>query len=651
MKKLSYLFSMVVLILSLNACGVFEGGESSPSKVKYPNSVQATWKDEFNQAEKLFESKQYGPAEKAYKDFINKYPYNELTDKSNFRLGQIAMLRQNYGQAVEVFKSIIQKSPDPAMKSKSNVKMAICHYRQKNFGEAAADLSAVEEKYIDEREKVKVGVFGVKSAQELKEDLNKKAYYYALLLDVYEPLSEADINEKFGSENISKIEVRNKFKEWVDLSTPPETIDRRLQKYRGKFSGPYLDYKLGKSYFDAKQNSKAQEYLKKYVSKNPNHDYVASAKKMLSSMGVSAPAVSNKGKGGPQVLVGVILPLSGKYEQYGNNILKGMQCGSGEKAECNGASNIRLLVKDSAGDPQKAAALVDELVDQDKVNMIVGPLTSSEVESVAKSANSKGIPLLALAQKKGIPELGENIFRFSLTPASQVEALLKYAANTKKAKRFGVLYPSSNYGQEFLAEFEKLSSQYGAKVISKQSFSATKSDLSDEVRQLKTSVSEVKQGTKIFDGIFIPDSYLTMAKLAPALQKSEIQDILTFGTNAWNDASLPSKIGSTLSNAFFVDIYFRDSSQSSVQTFVKEFQAAFNYPPSTLEAMGYDAARFLGQAFAGKKISKKEEIKPALMQVHGYQGATGLKGFLGDREAEVSPFILGVDANGIKEIQ
>jgi len=309
------------------------------------------------------------------------------------------------------------------------------------------------------------------------------------------------------------------------------------------------------------------------------------------------------------------------------------------------------VVRDSAGDPQKDQALVDELVKQEKVVAIVGPLASTEVESVVRGAQANGVTLLALAQKKGVPALGENVFRFSLTPAAQVQALLNYMTHKKNAKTFGVLYPNNNYGQEFLSEFEKSAPDFGAKVTAKQSFSSNSADPLNEVRQLKLSVSEVKQGGKGFDAVFIPDSYLTMGKLAPAMAQVDLGNVTALGTNAWNDASLPSKIGAYLKDALFVDIYFRDSNQSVVQSFVRDFQAAFSYPPSTLEAMGFDAIRFLGEAFSMKKVGKKEDVKPALMQVRGYQGVTGLKGFQADREAEVQPFILGVDATGIKELQ
>jgi len=642
-KTVLALFFSSLMLFSLSACD-YVADSGTGAKVKYPNAVQSPWREEFNRAEKTFDAKNYKDAEKLYRDFLQKYPYNELSDKSEFRLGQIAMLAPDYPKAIALFQGIVKKSPDPAMKSKAQAKIGICYFRQKNYGETLAAYANVDEKYLDDREKVKMASLALQASDAVKDDLNKKAYYYAVLYDTYGPLTDAEIGSRYGTEATPRAEVASKFKEWIGLVTPPETLDKRLFKYKGK-SAPTIEYKIGKSYYEAKNKSQAESYLKNFVSKNPNNEYAGEARKMLVALGSSVP--STKG----MAAVGVILPLSGKYEQYGTSTLRGMECAVSVKPECKGVTNIRLVVKDSAGDPAKIPALVDELLNKDKVIAILGPLPSAEAEVAAKESQSKNVIMLALAQKKGLTGLSNNLFRFSLTPPVQVDALVRYGSVDKKIKRYAVLYPNSNYGQEFAGEFEKSVTDLGGKVVSKVSFNAAKADPSAEVRQLKLNVNEMKEGAKPFDAIFIPDSYMTLAKLAPVLATAGLNDILSLGTNAWNDPSLPSRIGSSLNQAVFVDVFYRDSQQPAVQSFVRDFQAAYGYAPSTLEAMGYDAARILGQALSVGKANKREDVKAALLGTKGYKGVTGLHGFRSDREAIIDPYIIGVEATGFKELK
>ncbi|MBF0491620.1 MAG: penicillin-binding protein activator [Deltaproteobacteria bacterium] len=645
MKKTISSIILVLMLLFLNHCGTT--GSVSPSKVKYPNAVSSEAKTDFNRAEKLFETANYEEADKLYKAYLKQYPYNELSDKSDFRLGQILMLRQNYAQAVQSFKALIKKSPSLEIKSKSNLKLALCYYRLQKMGETLSSFAMVEPKYADPREKVKMSSVALKILG--KEDVNKRAFYLALLVDEYEGFSDdAEIQKQFGKEAPSKAEVEKQFQEWVKLATPIEAIDRRLLDYRGKSSGASLDFKIGKSYYESKNNAKAKEYLKRYVSKYPKHNFVEEANKILAGLGAAAvPVIDNKNG----IKIGVILPLSGKLEQYGNYALKGMECAASLKPECKGGvSNVKLLVKDSMGDAQKSATLVEELV-KEKVSLILGPLPSAEVETAAAKAKELGVVLVALSQKKDIPALGENIFRFSLTPAAQTRAILKHLSSQKDQNHLAIFYPNNNYGQEFLSEFESQVSGYGVKIVSKQSFAPTKADLTGELRQLKLNSTNVKENGKLFDSIFIPDSYQNIGKIAAGFEKAELSGLSVIGSNAWNDASIISKFNNSLNSGLFVDLYFKDSTKEITQNFNREFQNAYSYAPSSLEAMGYDIVRFVSQALGNKKVSAKDQVKSALVQIQNYNGVTGLKGFDDSREALISPVFIGVDANGFKEIQ
>ncbi len=639
--KFSRLCLVLVVLIFSSSCGLMS--DSGGGKVKYPNAVQAAWREDFNQAEKSFNAKNYTDAEKRFKNYVQNYPYNELSDQANFRLGQIAMLKPDYAKAVAIFSLLIEKSPDPAVRSKARVKLGLCKYRQKDYAGALSAFSQADVKYLDEKEKVKMASFAIFSSYQLKEDLNRRAFYYAVLYDAYEPLSEQEIINRYGAgnETISKADVKARLKEWVDLSTPSEALDKRLYNYSGKYSRAYVSFKLGKSFYESKNNKRAQDYLREYLSKYPNQEYSAQATKMLAATGSSAPVAKAK-SGGSTVAIGVILPLSGKYEQYGNNALKGMECAASVKPECqSGVGNVRLVVKDSMGDPQKVPGLISELVDKEQVVAIIGPLPSSEVDAAAKEAQAKNVTLLALAQKKEVTNLGNNIFRFSLTPATQMRSLLQFASK-KGLKEFDILYPKNNYGEEFLEEFQRSASSFGVKLNSKASFAQNQADLSSSLNQLKLGSN---------NALFIPDSYLTVGKIAPLVAKAGKGDVVALGTNAWNDPSLPSRIGTYLKQAYYVDIYNRDSSVPIAQSFVREFQAAYNYAPSTLEAMGYDAVRILGQALGSKKVSRREDVRGALLQQKNYQGVTGLKGFKSDRESEVIPFILGVTGSGNQQVQ
>ncbi len=174
----------------------------------------------------------------------------------------------------------------------------------------------------------------------------------------------------------------------------------------------------------------------------------------------------------------------------------------------------------------------------------------------------------------------------------------------------------------------------------------------NELRQLKLSISKASPEIPLgFNALVIPDSYTAVLNLLPQLKSLGIESVLLLGTNAWNDPQLASRSNGQLGGSVFLDIYFKESQNPRVRSFVQEYQTAFGQQPATLEAMGYDTIGFLGKVASGKKTLRPEEFREALMTTNGYEGVTGLQAFTSHREAQVRPYLLTVEGDQIKEVE
>ena len=69
----------------------------------------------------------------------------------------------------------------------------------------------------------------------------------------------------------------------------------------------------------------------------------------------------------------MLLPLSGRQESTGQQILAAIELAR-ERLEASGAPTPELVIRDSQGDPEVTDAFVRELVQQEKVIAILGPL-------------------------------------------------------------------------------------------------------------------------------------------------------------------------------------------------------------------------------------------------------------------------------------
>ena len=94
--------------------------------------------------------------------------------------------------------------------------------------------------------------------------------------------------------------------------------------------------------------------------------------------------VAQPGGGRARGTLGVVLPLSGRYASYGEATLKGILLATGhfdarDQRPSNGAaarppSGIRLLIRDTGGDPARAAAATRELAARAEVSAVLGPM-------------------------------------------------------------------------------------------------------------------------------------------------------------------------------------------------------------------------------------------------------------------------------------
>ena len=72
--------------------------------------------------------------------------------------------------------------------------------------------------------------------------------------------------------------------------------------------------------------------------------------------------------------VGCLLPLTGKYGRFGKSVLDAMLLGARAFQSPEGkGSSIRLLVRDTQGEPEVAVEQLRELAEDPNVVGIVGP--------------------------------------------------------------------------------------------------------------------------------------------------------------------------------------------------------------------------------------------------------------------------------------
>jgi len=327
----------------------------------------------------------------------------------------------------------------------------------------------------------------------------------------------------------------------------------------------------------------------------------------------------------------------------------------------------RFIYRDTAIEGVAAAPLVSSLTDDDKVMAVIGPLLGAMAGDAARRAQQEMVPMLTLAQTEGLPELGNFIFRDTLTAEQQVKVLIDYAMANGNIS-FSILRPENRLGEKMSAAFVAELEKAGGEIIDIVSYPDDSTDFRKQTQQLLWEDREVKIPVTItetgeeeevpeleyplppFDALFIPDYADRVSQITPQLVFYGIKDVTLLGINGWNSPDLITKAGRFLKNAVFVDTFYPDSKKPEVQRFMELYRQTYQEEPTILSAQGFDMATLLLQIIDDPEVKNRDDLRRKLDNLDHYLGVTGTTGFDPYGEAIKALYRLGVKHGRVVEL-
>jgi len=165
------------------------------------------------------------------------------------------------------------------------------------------------------------------------------------------------------------------------------------------------------------------------------------AKKML----IAAAAFSFTGLATAQdtVKMGALATLEGAFTVLGEDGMRGVQMALEEFGHRAGGKSIELITGASDASPDSAVRAARKLVEQDGVQVLVGPLSGSEGLAIKDYAKTQPevtfLNGVSAAQDTTLRSPAENFFRFSTDGAQWMAGLGEYVYNEKGYRSVAVL--------------------------------------------------------------------------------------------------------------------------------------------------------------------------------------------------------------------
>ena len=138
---------------------------------------------------------------------------------------------------------------------------------------------------------------------------------------------------------------------------------------------------------------------------------------------------------GKEVKIGFAFSMTGAAAAYGATQKNGAQLAIDEINAAAGADGLKIVAvfDDDASVPQQGVNVFNKFINADKVAIIIGPTLSNTAQVTDRIAQQAGVPVLAISNTaKGITEIGDFIFRDSLTEAVVIPNTIR-VANAGKA--------------------------------------------------------------------------------------------------------------------------------------------------------------------------------------------------------------------------
>jgi branched-chain amino acid transport system substrate-binding protein len=284
---------------------------------------------------------------------------------------------------------------------------------------------------------------------------------------------------------------------------------------------------------------------------------------------------------------------------------------------------LQLTVYDSAGDAEKARAFAKRLIEQDRVDLIVGGSTTGETMAVVPLIEQAGMPFISLAGAVVIVEpVKKWVFK---TPHSDRQACERIFADMKGRgmTRIALISGAGGFDKSMRGQCMGVAKNFGIEVVADEAYGAGDTDMTAQLSKIKSTpgVQAVLncgfgQGPAI-----VTKNYKQLGIAAPLYQSHGVasKGYIQLAGDAAEGVRLPAAallVAETLPDA--------DPQKKVVLGYKREYESRFKSDVSTFGGHAYDGLMIAVEALKKAGSTDKARVRDAIESVRGLMGTAGV---------------------------
>lgn len=345
--------------------------------------------------------------------------------------------------------------------------------------------------------------------------------------------------------------------------------------------------------------------------------------------GKTGGAVSSGAKNAAKI--GFTAALTGGAAAYGKSEEEGVRLAV-EEINKKGDFPIDLLVEDTKAVPADSMNATKKLI-QEKVSMIIGPMTSNEAKAAGPIIQNAKVPSLEISvTAENITDIGDCIFRNSVPESKNIPQTVKKTHKLLGYKTAAILYAHDNE-QHVTAQkyFQKTMEEEGVKVIDVETFGSKDSEYSAQLTNIQHKAPDV---------IVVCSYYQEGSRILKKMREMGM-DQPVLGDNGFVSPELGKIAGAAADNVYVSSMWSADRKDEKVQKFVENYTKAYGRAPDQFAASAYDGVYMAMDAMqrAGTTTDHKK-IRDALAQMKDFKGVCGTFSFDEKRDPVVDLILM-----------
>ena len=340
-------------------------------------------------------------------------------------------------------------------------------------------------------------------------------------------------------------------------------------------------------------------------------------------------AVSSGAKNAAKI--GFTAALTGGAAAYGKSEEEGVRLAV-EEINKKGDFPIDLLVEDTKAVPADSMNATKKLI-QEKVSLIIGPMTSNEAKAAGPIIQNAKVPSLEISvTAENITDIGDCIFRNSVPESKNIPQTVKKTHKLLGYKTAAILYAHDNE-QHVTAQkyFQKTMEEEGVQVIDVETFGSKDSEYSAQLTNIQHKAPDV---------IVVCSYYQEGSRILKKMREMGM-DQPVLGDNGFVSPELGKMAGAAADNVYVSSMWSADRKDEKVQKFVENYTKAYGRAPDQFAASAYDGVYMAMDAMqrAGTTTDHKK-IRDALAQMKDFKGVCGTFSFDEKRDPVVDLILM-----------